>query len=265
MMSITVVVLISLLVCYYLVDRHLTMPVMMWAKVEGRRLVAVAMLLVLGLCKASAQDIPKLLKEIEDGIEHYDALGEESERYNKENLTEEELNKSLSLSFGISQGVLMMNTWEELLRDKMEVMTPEQANRYNHCIKEMLLRNILDSESDVRIVIEADSVVSTGTNVRIRYQYNYNDTTEMVKLHHWDWKKTGNGCDVIYGPSQSTSITSSCINGETATSYSQSFNFIVLFRKPGMFTLPQMKATTSAGKVVKSSTFTLRATDEHTR
>lgn len=113
-----------------------------------------------------------------------------------------------------------------------------------------------------QIVVDADSVVQLGQRFRLRYQYSTNDTTDKIVSPKWEWEKNNHGFDILYGPSRSTSTSTTIVNGRISTSYKETFYFTLSFNKEGCYTMPIMQAQTESGKNVSSKPFSVRATKD---
>lgn len=113
-----------------------------------------------------------------------------------------------------------------------------------------------------QIVVDADSVAQLGQRFRLRYQYSTNDTTDKIVSPKWEWEKNNHGFDILYGPSRSTTISTSIVNGRISTTYEESFYFTLSFNKEGCYTMPIMQAQTESGKNVSSKPFSVRATKD---
>lgn len=113
-----------------------------------------------------------------------------------------------------------------------------------------------------QIVVDADSVVQLGQRFRLRYQYSTNDTTDKIVSPKWEWEKNNHGFDILYGPSRSTTISTSSVNGRISTTYKETFYFTLSFNKEGCYTMPIMQAQTESGKNVSSKPFSVRATKD---
>lgn len=113
-----------------------------------------------------------------------------------------------------------------------------------------------------QIVVDADSLVQLGQTFKLRYQYSTNDTTDKIVSPKWEWEKNNHGFDVLYGPSRSTSISISSVNGRISTAYKETFIFTLSFNKEGCYTMPIMQAQTESGKNVSSKPFSVRATKD---
>lgn len=117
-------------------------------------------------------------------------------------------------------------------------------------------------EVSAQIVVSADSVVQLGQTFKLRYQYSTNDSTERIVSPTWDWDKNGNGYDVLMGPSRSSQTSTTIRNGRTSTTYGETFTFLLSFNREGHFSMPIMKAQTTSGKELTSSSFSVRATKD---
>lgn len=113
-----------------------------------------------------------------------------------------------------------------------------------------------------QIVVDADSVAQLGQRFRLRYQYSTNDTTDKIVSPKWEWEKNNHGFDILYGPSRSTTISTSSVNGRISTTYEETFYFTLSFNKEGCYTMPIMQAQTESGKNVSSKPFSVRATKD---
>ena len=113
-----------------------------------------------------------------------------------------------------------------------------------------------------QIVVDADSLVQLGQTFILRYQYSTNDTTNKIVSPKWDWEKNNHGFDILYGPSRSTTISTSSVNGRISTTYKETFYFTLSFNKEGCYTMPIMQAQTESGKNVSSKPFSVRATKD---
>lgn len=114
-----------------------------------------------------------------------------------------------------------------------------------------------------QIVVDADSVVQLGQRFKLSYQYSTNDTTDKIVSPEWEWGENNPGFDILYGgPSSSTMISTSSVNGKISTSYKVTFTFTLSFNKEGCYTMPIMQAQTESGKNVSSKPFSVRATKD---
>ena len=113
-----------------------------------------------------------------------------------------------------------------------------------------------------QIVVDADSVVQLGQTFKLRYQYSTNDTTDKIVSPKWEWEKNNHGFDILYGPSRSTSTSTTIVNGRISTTYKETFIFTLSFNKEGCYTMPIMQAQTESGKNVSSKPFSVRATKD---
>lgn len=113
-----------------------------------------------------------------------------------------------------------------------------------------------------QIVVDADSVAQLGQRFRLRYQYSTNDTTDKIVSPKWEWEKNNHGFDILYGPSRSTTTSTSSVNGRISTTYEETFSFTLSFNKEGCYTMPIMQAQTESGKNVSSKPFSVRATKD---
>lgn len=116
--------------------------------------------------------------------------------------------------------------------------------------------------ASAQIVVNADSVVQLGQTFKLHYQYSTNDSTERIVSPTWDWDKNGNGYDVLMGPSRSSQTSTTINNGRTSTTYGDTFTFLLSFNREGHFSMPIMKAQTTSGKELTSSSFSVRATKD---
>lgn len=113
-----------------------------------------------------------------------------------------------------------------------------------------------------QIVVDADSVVQLGQRFKLNYQYSTNDTTDKIVSPKWEWEKNNHGFDILYGPSRSTTTSTSSVNGRISTTYKETFYFTLSFNKEGCYTMPIMQAQTESGKNVSSKPFSVRATKD---
>ena len=113
-----------------------------------------------------------------------------------------------------------------------------------------------------QIVVNADSVVQLGQTFKLSYQYSTNDSTERIVSPTWGWDKNSNGYDVLMGPSRSSQTSTTINNGRTFTTYGETFTYLLSFNREEHFSMPIMKAQTTSGKKLTSSSFSVRATKE---
>lgn len=113
-----------------------------------------------------------------------------------------------------------------------------------------------------QIVVDADSLVQLGQTFKLRYQYSTNDSKNKIVSPKWEWEKNNHGFDILYGPSRSTSTSTTIVNGRISTTYKETFIFTLSFNKEGCYTMPIMQAQTKSGKNVSSKPFSVRATKD---
>ena len=96
----------------------------------------------------------------------------------------------------------------------------------------------------------APSAVAVGQQFRVEYVVNTRGSECHANLE-------GQGFEVLYGPSTSSSSSTSIVNGQISSEVRTTFSFVLLAQKEGTFTLPA--ATCKAdGKTLTSNTVTVK-------
>lgn len=95
------------------------------------------------------------------------------------------------------------------------------------------------------ISLQAPSTVEAGVQFRVRYTVSAQDATNFTPS---DFK----GFEVIYGPSTSRQSSFQIINGQTSSSSTVTYSYVLVASKPGTYTLTP--ATAQAGGKTISST-----------
>lgn len=91
--------------------------------------------------------IDKAIRDLDEGIDAWDDLAEESEQYDKEDLTEDEQSRSMTVSFAMGQREAMMTTWREELDAKEGSMTLSQQTTFHACRQQLINRGIIEEDS----------------------------------------------------------------------------------------------------------------------
>lgn len=94
------------------------------------------------------------------------------------------------------------------------------------------------------ITLQAPSTVEAGTQFRVRYTVSAQDATNFTPS---DFK----GFEVIYGPSTSRQSSFQIINGQTTSSSTVTYSYVLVASKPGTYTLTPATAQVE-GKTIKS-------------
>lgn len=104
--------------------------------------------------------------------------------------------------------------------------------------------------ADVTFKATAPSAVAVGQQFRVEYTANSRASGISVDLE-------GKGFEVLYGPSNSTSSSTSIVNGQVTSEVRTTFSYVLLAEKEGTFTLPA--ATCKAdGQTVTSNNLTIK-------
>lgn len=104
--------------------------------------------------------------------------------------------------------------------------------------------------ADVTFKATAPSAVAVGQQFRVEYTANARANGINVDLE-------GKGFEVLYGPSNSTSSSTSIVNGQVTSEVKTTFSYVLLAEKEGTFTLPA--ATCKAdGQTITSNSLTVK-------
>lgn len=123
----------------------------------------------------------------------------------------------------------------------------------------LLLLSVLTAWADTTFKASAPSAVAVGQQFRLEYVVNTRANGCQVNLE-------GHGFDVLYGPSTSSSSSTSIVNGQVSSEVRTTFSYVLLAQKEGTFTLPA--ATCKAdGATLTSNTVTVKVlpADEQTQ
>lgn len=109
---------------------------------------------------------------------------------------------------------------------------------------------VVTSWADVTLKASAPSAVAVGQQFRVEYTANARANGISVDLE-------GHGFEVLYGPSNSSSQSTSIVNGQVTSEVRTTFSYVLLAEKEGTFTLPA--ATCKAdGQTVTSNQVTIK-------
>lgn len=109
---------------------------------------------------------------------------------------------------------------------------------------------VVTAWADVTFKATAPSAVAVGQQFRVEYTANARANGISVDLE-------GKGFEVLYGPSNSTSSSTSIVNGQVTSEVRTTFSYVLLAEKEGTFTLPA--ATCKAdGQTVTSNNLTIK-------
>ena len=79
---------------------------------------------------------------------------------------------------------------------------------------------------------EVEPVVHVGENFKLRFIVN------STNARNFTLGNVPDGLDVLYGPSQSTSISSVMVNGNTKTSETLTLTYVLSAQRAGKFVIP---------------------------
>lgn len=114
----------------------------------------------------------------------------------------------------------------------------------------LLLLSALTAFADTTFKASAPSAVAVGQQFRVEFVVNARGTNCQVNLE-------GHGFEVLYGPSTSSSSSTSIVNGQVSSEVRTTFSYVLLAQKEGTFTLPA--ATCKAeGNMLTSNTVTIK-------
>lgn len=114
----------------------------------------------------------------------------------------------------------------------------------------LFIFSTLAAWADTTFKASAPSAVAVGQQFRVEYVVNARGTECRANLE-------GHGFEVLYGPSTSSSSSTSIINGQVSSEVRTTFSYVLLAQKEGTFTLPA--ATCRAeGKSLTSNTVTIK-------
>lgn len=109
---------------------------------------------------------------------------------------------------------------------------------------------VVTAWADVTFKASAPSAVAVGQQFRVEYTANARANGISVDLE-------GRGFEVLYGPSNSSSQSTSIVNGQVTSEVRTTFSYVLLAEKEGTFTLPA--ATCKAdGQTVTSNQVTIK-------
>ncbi len=99
-----------------------------------------------------------------------------------------------------------------------------------------------------------DEVVHVGDNFRLRYTVNSTDVEDF------QLGQMPSAIDVVFGPSQSTSISSVYTNGHGSTTRTLTLTFVLTAKEEGQFTIPPASANVE-GHTVRSKALTVHVVE----
>ena len=98
---------------------------------------------------------------------------------------------------------------------------------------------------------EVEPVVHVGENFKLRFIVN------STNARNFTLGNVPDGLDVLYGPSQSTSISSVMVNGNTKTSETLTLTYVLSAQRAGKFVIPAASVSVS-GHLIKSEPLTVQ-------
>jgi len=90
---------------------------------------------------------------------------------------------------------------------------------------------------NVTVTAQAPEVVAQDEQFRLQYTVNSQSVTDISKLPDIP------GFEVLYGPSRSTSFSMQVINGKQTQNSSTTYSYVLMAKKKGTFTMPQLTVT----------------------
>lgn len=106
------------------------------------------------------------------------------------------------------------------------------------------------------ISFEASAPESVAVGQQFRLTFTVNAEASDFKMPN-----EINGFDVVYGPSTSSSYSSSVVGGKTETKVAYSYTYILQAKKEGTFTIPEASIKVD-GKIFKSKELKIKVTSE---
>lgn len=103
---------------------------------------------------------------------------------------------------------------------------------------------------DITFTGSAPSAVAAGKQFRVEYTVNARGTEIRCDIE-------GHGLDLLYGPSSSSSISTSYVNGKVTTKNTTTFSYMMMGQQEGTFTLPAATVKVD-GKTYTSNTVTVK-------
>ena len=104
--------------------------------------------------------------------------------------------------------------------------------------------------ADVTFKATAPSAVAVGQQFRVEYTANARANGINVDME-------GHGFEVLYGPSNSTSSSTSIVNGQVTSEVKTIFSYVLLAEKEGTFTLPAASCKAD-GQTLTSNALTVK-------
>lgn len=112
------------------------------------------------------------------------------------------------------------------------------------------LFTIVSAWADATFKASAPSAVAVGQQFRVEYVVNARGSECRANLD-------GHGFEVLYGPSTSSSSSTSIVNGQVSSEVRTTFSYVLMAQKEGTYTLPA--ATCKAeGNTLTSNTVTIK-------
>ncbi len=107
-----------------------------------------------------------------------------------------------------------------------------------------------------KFTAQAPKVVALGEQFRL--SYNLNQKGSNLKL------PPIKGCQIVYGPTSSTNMSTQIINGKMTSSSSYTYTYILIAETEGKFTFPPAEITVN-GKTIKSNSHRIEIVRQSTK
>lgn len=115
----------------------------------------------------------------------------------------------------------------------------------------IVLFSSLFASGQTKVLIKAPEVVEVGEQFRANYIIESDkEVKESIVI------KNMSGFEILYGPAQSTSISTSFQQGKRVSTYTATSSYILKALKPGKYTLPRADVMVD-GKKYKADSFTI--------